>query len=338
MDLSAYGFTPLTIEHKPLIDSILNRQDTMLSAYSFTSHYIWRDHFNFHWGIINGYFCLFAQYGDYVYMPVPPVLSKNTVHPCHSELVSESPSYETLKQVQGEELSPLPGVCHLPSILSDLFNIMDNINNNKSVSRIENIDESWIESFASAGYTIKSGEPEYVYLRNDLSNLKGNAYKSKRAMCNYFEKHYRYRYEPFDTGRAAQCIELYNSWRQCRTEKVSDYFYNAMLEDSLPAHREAINNYKTLELTGRIVIIDNRVEGYIFGFERNKDGFYILLEVANPGIKGLAQFIFREFCKEKEGYRYVNTLGDSGLESLRTVKQSYRPFCLATAFTAYMMG
>jgi len=308
MDLSIYGLMPLTIKDKPLIDGILNRHNTMLSAYSFTSHYIWRDHFNFHWGIIDGYLCLFAQYGDYVYMPIPPVLSEN---PCSPSPPSTS------------------------SGLPEVFNIMDKINNNKAVSRIENIDESWIDPFVSAGFKIKSGESEYLYLREDLSKLKGDSYKSKRAMYNYFKKHYRYSYEPFESSHAPQCIELYNSWKKEKAQKVNDSFYNAMLEDSYPAHREAINNYESLGLTGRVVKIDNRIGGYIFGFERNKDIFYILLEVTNPGIKGLAQFIFREICMEMEGYTCINVLGDSGLENLRKVKLSYRPLRLVPAFTAY---
>ncbi len=309
MDLSVYGIDPLTIKDKHLIDNILHHQDTMLSAYSFTSHYIWRDHFNFYRGTINGYLCLFAQYGDYVYMPVPPVSLENTDSPRR--------------------------VYHPPTILPDLFRIMDKINNNRNVSRIENIDESGIEAYVAAGYKIKPGEPEYVYLREDLSRLKGDSYKSKRAMCNYFEKHYRYSYEPFDTRHAAQGIELYNSWSQNRTQKLNDTYYKAMLEDSFVVHREVINNYKALELRGRVVIIDNRVEGYIFGFERGKDIFYILLEVANPGMKGLAQFIFREFCKELKGYTYINALGDSGLENLCKVKRSYRPVRIAPSFIAY---
>ena len=215
MDLSIYGLIPLTIKDKPLIDGVLNRQNTMLSAYSFTSHYIWRDHFNFHWGIIDGYLCLFAQYGDYVYMTIPPVLSEN---PCSPSPPSTS------------------------SGLPEVFNIMDKINNNKAVSRIENIDESWINPFVSAGFNIKSGESEYLYLREDLSKLKGDSYKSKRAMYNYFKKHYRYSYEPFESSHAPQCIELYSSWKKEKAQKVNDSFYNAMLEDSYPAHREAINN------------------------------------------------------------------------------------------------
>ncbi len=326
MDLSIYGLMPLTLKDKPLIDGILNRQDTMLSAYSFTSHYIWRDHFNFHWGIIDGYLCLFAQYGDYVYMPIPPVLSENILRspsPCPSPLRGEG---------KGEGFScpflPREGILAA-------FNIMDKINVNKASSRIENIDESWIDPFVSAGFKIKSGESEYLYLREDMSKLKGDSYKSKRAMYNYFKKHYRYSYEPFESSHAPQCIELYNSWKKEKAQKVNDSFYNAMLEDSYPAHREAINNYKSLGLTGRVVKIDNRIGGYIFGFERNKDIFYILLEVTNPGIKGLAQFIFREICMEMEGYTCINVLGDSGLENLRRVKQSYRPLRLAPAFTAY---
>lgn len=304
MVLSAYGFNPLTINDKPLIDSILLNHNTMLSAYSFTSNYIWRDHFNFYWGLINSYLCLFAQYGACIYMPVPPVLSENPV--------SNPPS--------------------LP--FTYLFNIMDTINNNKTVSRIENIDDAWIQSFTDAGYRIKAGEPEYLYLRESLSSLKGDSYKSKRAMCNYFEKRYKYSYEPFERRHATQCIELFDLWREERAEKEGDPFYNAMLEDSSTAHREAVHDYDALDLKGRVVLIDHRVEGYIFGFARNRDVYYILLEVANPGIRGLAQFIFRAFCREMEGYTYINALGDSGLENLRRVKLSYRPVKLAPSFTA----
>src|SRR3972149_6143505 len=63
--------------------------------------------------------------------------------------------------------------------LPEVFNIMDKINNNKAVSRIENIDESWIDPFVSAGFKIKSGESENLYLREDPSKLKGDSYKSK---------------------------------------------------------------------------------------------------------------------------------------------------------------
>ncbi len=329
MNFSAFGLKPLTIEDRPLIDSILLRQNTMLSAYSFASHYIWRSHFTFHWGIICDQLCIFAKYDDYIYMPVPPISSEN--------LHSNPPFPPFTKEEERKspfEKGGLRGIfLHL---LTEVFNIMDGINHNKAVSRIENIDEAWIQSFTDAGFSIKPGESEFVYLRKDLSGLKGDPYKSKRAMCNFFEKHYRYSYEPFRTEYTVQCLELYNTWKEEKQKKEKDSYYNAIIEDSFLAHREVINNSEALGITGRVVIINDRVEGYIFGFERNKDIFYVLLEVTNPDIKGLAQFIFRQFCREMEGYTYINTLGDSGLENLRRVKLSYRPVKLAPSYIVYM--
>jgi hypothetical protein len=43
------------------------------------------------------------------------------------------------------------------------------------------------------------------------------------------------------------------------------------------------------------------------------------------GIKGLSQFIFRRMAEEFRGFTYINAMDDSGLESLRRQKLSYRP-------------
>ena len=302
-NLDQFGLKPLRITDRPLIDRFLSSRETMLSAYAFVSHYIWSDLFHFHWGILDGHLCLFAQYGDYLYMPIPPILSEN---PCAS------------------------------TALSSGFAIMNRINKNKAVSRIENIDAAQTEAFISLGYDVKPGEGEYVYLREDLANLKGDSYKSKRAMCNHFIKNYRYSYEPFQTRFADDCIRLYEVWKKRKRETAIDAFSPALLEDASLAHRQAVLQYEALQLTGRVVRINNRGEGYLFGFKRRGDMFCILLEITNPDIRGLAQFIFREFCREREmeGFRYINTLGDSGLETLRRVKLSYRPSKIVPSYIA----
>ena len=302
-NLDQFGLKPLRITDRPLIDRFLSSRETMLSAYAFVSHYIWSDIFHYYWGILDGHLCLFAQYGDYLYMPIPPILSEN---PCAS------------------------------TALSSGFAIMNRINKNKAVSRIENIDAAQTEAFISLGYDVKPGEGEYVYLREDLANLKGDSYKSKRAMCNHFIKNYRYSYEPFQTRFADDCIRLYEVWKKRKRETAIDAFSPALLEDASLAHRQAVRQYEALQLTGRVVRINNRVEGYLFGFKRRRDMFCILLEITNPDIRGLAQFIFREFCREREmeGFRYINTLGDSGIETLRRVKLSYRPSKIVPSYIA----
>jgi len=219
-------------------------------------------------------------------------------------------------------------------IISTVFSIMDHLNNNKTISRIENIDEHQKGLFLSIGNKVKPGETEYLYLREDLINLKGDPYKSKRAMYNYFIKNYSFNYEPFHKSFTVECVKLYEAWQRKRSNKFIDPFYHALLEDSYSAHRRAIKHFSSLKLSGRVVRINDKVAGYIFGFGRGNVS-YVLLEVTNPDIKGLSQFIFREFCREIEGYTFINTLGDSGLENLRNVKLSYRPFKLIPSYSAY---
>ncbi|MBI5407392.1 MAG: DUF2156 domain-containing protein [Nitrospirae bacterium] len=309
-NLHQLGLRPLRITDIPLIDRLLSSEETMLSAYAFVSHYLWSDLFHFYWGILDDHLCLFAQYNDYLYMPIPPILSENPFSPF--------------------EKGGLRG------ILRKVFSIMQAVNKNKSVSRIENIDAAQIEAFISLGYNVTSGEGEYVYLREDLATLKGDPYKSKRAMCNHFIKNYHYSYEPFQAQFADDCIQLYEVWKKRKRERASDAFSPLLSEDASLAHRQAIMQYDALQLTGRVVRINNRVEGYLFGFKRREDIFCILLEITNPDIRGLAQFIFREFCRELDGYTYINALGDSGLENLRRVKLSYRPSKIVPSYIAYL--
>ncbi len=309
MNLQQIGLNSLKIKDKLIIDSILNSKETMLSAYAFASHYVWRDIFHFYWSIIDDCLCIFSRCNDYLYMPVPPVQR-------HSSFPA-SRSAEAFHKT-----------------ITTVFSIMDRINKNKAVSRIENISECERESYITLGYDVRAGESEYVYLRENLVNLKGNPYKSKRAMCNYFARHYKYSYESFQPTFVFDCIRLYDNWQKERGKKIDDPIYHALLEDSSFAHKQALRHYKALQLTGRIIRINERVEGYIFGFNR-KDTFYVLLEVANPDNKGLAQIIFREFCREMNDYTYINTLGDSGLENLRRVKLSYRPLKTIPSYIAY---
>jgi hypothetical protein len=60
-------------------------------------------------------------------------------------------------------------------------------------------------------------------------------------------------------------------------------------------------------------------------YEINKDTFCILYEITDLSVKGLAQFIFKEFATELTGYKYINIMDDSGLENLKKVKLSYQP-------------
>jgi len=131
--------------------------------------------------------------------------------------------------------------------------------------------------------------------------------------------------------------------------QFQDLYYHKLLEDSFSAHKLAIENYKALGLTGRVIKIRGKIRAYTFGFELRpppspsptrcknfhrvggggnfykQNIFCILSEVCDLKFKGISEFIFREFSKEMSRYKYINTMDDSGLENLRISKLSYRP-------------
>ena len=121
------------------------------------------------------------------------------------------------------------------------------------------------------------------------------------------------------------CLKLFSKWARGRKKTFSGLYYHKLLEDSFSAHKLAMENFKELGLTGRVIKIKGKIAAYTFGFEITKDMFCVLLEVCDLKFKGIAEFIFREFAKEMILYKYINTMDDSGLENLRISKLSYHP-------------
>ncbi len=71
-----------------------------------------------------------------------------------------------------------------------------------------------------------------------------------------------------------------------------------------------------------------------FGFPLSLEVFCVLLEVADRSIYGLAQYLFREFCREFQSYPWMNTMDDSGLPGLARTKLAYHPYQLVPNYIA----
>ena len=53
---------------------------------------------------------------------------------------------------------------------------------------------------------------------------------------------------------------------------------------------------------------------------------------AGREVPGLAQYIFREFCRTLSRFEFINAMDDSGLEGLRRAKQSYHPAMMVPSY------
>ncbi|MBN1913584.1 MAG: DUF2156 domain-containing protein [Candidatus Omnitrophica bacterium] len=287
----------LSLKDKRLFDRYLSLTPHELSVYSFVNIYIWKALFEIYWAVIEKNLCVFFKDRIGLFMYLEP-LSKN-------------PS---------------------PRALSQAFRIMDSFNKNKSICRIENIEEKNLDLYRKLGYGCVAKEGDYLCISRDLAELKGNRFKSKRSSVNYFLKNYNFNYAAYSQKDEPACLSLYSSWMSGRKCENRDKIYCGMLEDSFSCLKILLQDYSKLECIGRVVKVRGKAGAFTFGFPLNKDTFCILYEVTDLSIKGLAQFIFWKFSNELKGYRYINIMDDSGLENLKRVKLSFCPDRLVSAY------
>ena len=180
-------------------------------------------------------------------------------------------------------------------------------------------------------------ETEYLYETATLAGLRGDRYKQQRHAYNVFVAKYpSVKLRPYTAADQDACLALYDRWCETRSANSDDPIYNAMLDDSRSAHRIGVSQADALGLIGRVVRINGEIRGYTFGYPLSTDTFCVLFEITDLGTKGLAQFIYREFCKELMGvYRWINAMDDSGLENLKRVKHAYHPTELIPSYNVH---
>jgi hypothetical protein len=212
------------------------------------------------------------------------------------------------------------------AVIRKAYDFMLESNRARQIARIENVPADALPFFHGLGFHTTVKDTEYLYETAALVQLKGDRYKSKRAAYNAFVKRYPgVRVQPYRPEYFEDCLALYDAWKQSRIRRSTDAVYRAMLEDAQSAHRIGLMHDESSGLVGRVVFVEGQLKGYTFGYPLNDEVFCMIFEVADLSIKGLAPFIFREFCRELSAYRWINGMDDSGLDNLRQAKLSYRP-------------
>ena len=287
----------LTLRDKNKFDRYLALEKHGLSVYAFANIYIWRKFFDIRWALIGKSLCVFFQDKIGAFLYLTPL---------------------------GQEKNP--------EVVREVFKILDSLNKNTEFSHLENIEEKDTGFYQGLGFERVFKSYDYICKREDLAGLAGNKFKSKRASCNFFTKHYDFSFEPLSLKDKSSCFKLYNLWAKQRNAGNPDHIYQGMLADSLASLREAFANYKDLGFQGGVVKIGKEIKGFTFGFPLDRETFCILYEITDLSVKGLAQFIFRSFARELKDYKFINIMDDSGLENLKKCKLSYHPEKLVPAY------
>lgn len=301
-----YRLYPFDQSAKPYFDEACTRLNVALSDYSFANNVIWLAQASGFYQIIEGCYCLFALTGNGLSMLLPPIGEQSRQQRAFRICVKIMDAY-----------NPSPYQARVDFVYHNFLKVVDT--DLLTGSPLIN-GELW---------HVEVTNPDYIYRTQDLIELKGNAYKTKRNEINQFRRvHPNHSLVPFSRSHEAEARALVNNWMQNRLQTIPEgsfenFVYNIEMERK--AIQRAITLYDQLGLEGLSLFIDGKLEGFTFGERLNRDVANVLIEKTNFNIQGAAQYLFREFSKVFSDCTYINVGDDLGFENLRRVKMSYRP-------------
>ncbi len=301
------GLRPITLADQATFQSRFDSLAEPLSDYTFSQLFTWGNSLRILWTELDGHLCVFANGSGDLTLLMPPI--------------GDGSPDRALRQA---------------------FQIMDDYNRAHGVegaSRVEYVSSELLARFDPSKLVVEPMGMDYVYDTARMIDLAGGDLASKRQLKNRFLRNYEHRLEPYDPARHAEpCRQLLRMWK-----KQQDVAHTVeRLTSALKRQKEAIACELALEhaavlgLKGVVIYVKNPLDeestpsfslrGFTFGEWLGKDQSSIVIEKTDLGVKGLAQFIFSDFCRSHWMARpYVNAGDDWGLETLAWTKMSYRP-------------
>lgn len=178
-------------------------------------------------------------------------------------------------------------------------------------------------------FTSNRDYSDYIYLVEDLQNLKGKKFHGKRNHINQFLKQYAYTYEAMSTENIPECRAMNQKWKKQNDSGLTS------LETELRAVDIAFDHFDEFGFVGGLIRIDGEVVAFTIGEPLTRDTFVSHIEKAYHDIQGLYPMINQQFALHAmDGFTYVNREEDMGVEGLRKAKLSYNPVILLEKFEA----
>lgn len=167
---------------------------------------------------------------------------------------------------------------------------------------------------------------DYVYRIEDLAELKGKKYQSKRNFVNRFKNNYPgSALLPLNRDTlplAQQVTELWFSQR-LQEDPLGDFRLERIALD------RAFHRFEELQLEGLILTVEGVPIAMTLGSFLSEDTFDVHFEKALDGYDGAYPYINQSFARYlREKYpqlQYLNREDDMGIPGLRKAKLSYYP-------------
>ncbi len=299
------------------INSLLSHLQRPLSDYTFSQIFTWRNSLRLLWREIDGHLCVFANGTGDLTMLLPPI----------------------------------GGDTRADHALHDAFDLMNDYNAAHGIdarghSRVEYISEELLQRFDSRTLAVEPMGHDYLYTTRSMIDLAGGDLKSKRQDRNRFLRDHDVAIEEYRANEHREaCTELLKRWDQqhAATESPDRSTTAIKRRKEMLAVQMTLEHADALGLAGMIVRAAPKIArmsmlpivAFTFGETLNDEQCSIVIEKTDLQLKGLAQFVFSEFCRRAWTRQPLVNVGDDwGLPSLAWTKMSYRPCELLKKFSA----
>ena len=291
----------ITIDNREILEEYLNGYEYKTSGLSFSAQYMWRDINMFSWDIIGDYMCISVishlELEDGIILPFMfPPLTRTGEYDKDSlreTIFRAKEHFEKKGQPFSLRLVPF----HLMEIIKE----------------------------ACPEMVFRDDRPnyDYIYLTQDLIDLRGRAYHSKKNHLNYFLRTYEYEYIEMTSDMADDAMKFiaeFNARKEVPEHEME------MLRMEEQAMEDVFRNLEKVGYSAGAILIDGKIEAIAIGGQLGRNTITEHVEKANVNYRGLYQAINNEFCLHiASEARYLNREEDMGIENLRKAKLSYKP-------------
>ena len=170
---------------------------------------------------------------------------------------------------------------------------------------------------------------DYVYLTNELIELKGKRFHGKKNHFNSFTKKYSYEYLKYNSSLKNDCIKFCSDILKIHYgDNIRGY------ETELFSISKTFENMHYFDLKCGIIVLNEKIIALSVGEKLNDDYALIHIEKADYNYREAYSVINRLFLmNEFSDTIYVNREEDMGIEGLRKAKMSYNPCHLIKKYT-----
>lgn len=215
-------------------------------------------------------------------------------------------------------------------IKEDILFLKQEFSENWSITGLSQEDSQHLKNECGEMLTFshKRNLDNYIYLTENLINLSGKKYHSKKNHLNSFKKNYKYEYIRYTEDMREDLMKFLGKWYINKTDE-------GLLFGEATSIVDAIDNCKELGMFGGMLAVDGNIVAFSMGEQMTDEMAVIHFEKADTDYQGVYAAINNEFLKNEWSHvKYVNREEDMGLEGLRKSKLSYKPDILFEVYSA----